>query len=331
MWYLALVKRLGDLRLRVAEGLEAGAWDGAAARALAHVWSAVSARRVARPLTWPATVRVVTVGGATLGGSGKTPLAIACARELAAHGRVAFIAHGYRARTGEPRVVRPDDHVADVGDEALVAARSLGGRVPVVVAAARQAAVDHASRFADVLVLDGLLQTSPRRASLSLLALDPECPWGGASAGSGAGRVPPRGDLRAPIASLVDACDRVVPVESRSRGAYRGGHLLDWPTLSSLRLGLFVALARPRRVVGTLARQGITPAHVVALGDHAVPPRDLARRLEALGCDLWLASAKCATRLEPLGIPHATLDHEVYLSTPLRRALSAIGSHRHRE
>jgi tetraacyldisaccharide-1-P 4'-kinase len=122
----------------------------------------------------------------------------------------------------------------------------------------------------------------------------------------------------------VDACDRVVPVESRSRGAHQDGHLLDWSTLGSLRLGLFVALARPRRVLGTLARHGITPTHVVGLGDHATPPRDLPRRLEALGCDLWLASAKCATRLEALGIPHATLEHEVHLSTPLRRALSAL-------
>ena len=37
-----------------------------------------------------------------------------------------------------------------------------------------------------------------------------------------------------------------------------------------------------------------------------------------------LYSAKCATRLEALGIPHATLEHEVHLSTPLRRALSAL-------
>jgi tetraacyldisaccharide 4'-kinase len=322
VWYLALVMRLEDVRLRVAQGLEAGAWDGAAARALAHVWSAVSASRVARPLAWPAAVRVVAVGGATLGGSGKTPLAIACARELAAHARVAFIAHGYRARAraGEPRVVRPDDHVSDVGDEALVAARSLDGHVPVVVAGARQAAVDHASRFADVLVLDGVLQTSPRRASLSLLALDAESPWG-------TGAVPPRGDLRAPVASLVAACDHMVHLETSSAGAYayEERRLLDWPTLRPLRLGLFVALARPQRVLGTLARHGITPAHVVALGDHALPPRDLPRRLEGLGCDLWLASAKCATRLEALGIPHATIAQEVHLSTALRDALSALG------
>jgi hypothetical protein len=78
-------------------------------------------------------------------------------------------------------------------------------------------------------------------------------------------------------------------------------------------------------VVSTLARHGILPAHVVALGDHAPPPRDLPRRLADLGCDLWLATAKCATRLEALGIPHATIAYDVHLPTPLRRALSALG------
>jgi tetraacyldisaccharide 4'-kinase len=319
VWYLALVVALEDVRLRVARRLESGAWDGAAARGLARVWSAVSARGVVRPLTWPAGVRVVAVGGATLGGSGKTPLAIACARELAGHARVAFIGHGSRVR--EPRVVRADDDVTEVGDEALVAARALGGYAPVVVAGTRQAAVDHASRFADVLVLDGVLQTSPRRASLSLLALDAESPWG-------AGAVPPRGDLRAPVASLVSACDLVEHLETSSPGAYAYDErrLLDWASLRPLRLGLFVALARPGRLSSTLERQGITPAHVVALPDHARPPRDLARRLGGLGCDLWLASAKCATRLEALGIPHATVAQDVHFSTPLRRALSALAS-----
>jgi tetraacyldisaccharide-1-P 4'-kinase len=170
-----------------------------------------------------------------------------------------------------------------------------------------------------VLVVDGVLQTAPRRASLSLLALDAESPWG-------AGAVPPRGDLRSPVASLVSACDHVVVLETTSRGAHLSGsgRLLDWATLAPLRLGLFVALARPHRLRAALARRGITPTHVITLGDHAAPPLDLARRIAGSGCDLWLASPKCATRLEAAHVPHAIVEYEVRLPGSLRIALATL-------
>jgi tetraacyldisaccharide 4'-kinase len=148
----------------------------------------------------PSGARAIGIGGATLGGSGKTPLAIACARELARAGeRVALVGHAYRASPGVARVVAPDDTLRAVGDEALVAARELRhdrGAV-VVVGPSREAAIAHAATLADVLVLDGVTQTVPRRLDLALLAVDPDEPWGRAAA------TPPRGDLRAPIATLL--------------------------------------------------------------------------------------------------------------------------------
>ena len=52
-----------------------------------------------RPVRVPDGVRTVTVGGATLGGSGKTRIAIAIARALASRGeRVVLVGHAYRAR-----------------------------------------------------------------------------------------------------------------------------------------------------------------------------------------------------------------------------------------
>src|SRR5271155_2411411 len=114
--------------LSVARHLEEGRYRGAISRSLSLAWGEVSTRTLVRTLVVPGHVRVVAVGGATLGGSGKTPLAIACARELARQGaRVAFVGHAYRARPGRARVVLPSDALDEVGDEALVAALELAG------------------------------------------------------------------------------------------------------------------------------------------------------------------------------------------------------------
>jgi tetraacyldisaccharide 4'-kinase len=308
-------------------------------------------------------VSVVTVGGATLGGSGKTPLAIACAAYLAgAGGRVALVGHAYRAAPGRARVVRPDDAVEDVGDEALLAARALEaapGQACVVVAPSRGEAVALASRRADVLVLDGVLQIAPARASLALLAVDAEDPWGGAP------RVPPAGYLRAPVGALLDASDRVVAVgdgagaDARlvSRGAWSlelepdargpallwpsgGGALHTWEALARARVGLLCALARPERILRALARRGVTVREVVRARDHGpFGDRDLVRaRAAGAGLDLWLATPKCALHVPlhvrnapgtalastlalTLGAPLATLDGRVDLPHWLRTAL----------
>ncbi|HEY6463199.1 MAG TPA: tetraacyldisaccharide 4'-kinase, partial [Polyangiaceae bacterium] len=192
--------------LAIARALEDGRLRGPIARVLSRAWAGAASRSVARPLEVPAGVRVVAVGGATLGGSGKTPLAIACARHLARDGaRVAFVGHAYRARPGHAREVSGADPLDEVGDEALVAARMLEAHgVRVFVGPSRGAALALATRGVDVVVLDGVLQTRPARAWLSLLSVDADEPWGRARA------VPPCGDLRAPVHALLSATDQVV-------------------------------------------------------------------------------------------------------------------------
>ncbi|HEY2512170.1 MAG TPA: tetraacyldisaccharide 4'-kinase [Polyangiaceae bacterium] len=318
-----------SVRLEIARRLEAGTWRGPLARGLATGWGALASRSLARPLVWPAEVKGIAIGGATLGGGGKTPLAIACTAWLAAQGaRAAYVGHGYRARPGLARFVSPADPLAEVGDEALLAARALAGQAFVVVAPSRQAAVDLAATRADVLVVDGVLQTTPRRASLSLLALGEE-PWSRA--------LPPAGDLRAPRAALLAACDHpvqlrpdaryetggaavplVVPI--RSRGAFHGGEFLLWSALAPLRVGLFTALAHPSRVLGALAREGVVPIDHVAAADHG--PAPTRRRFLAPGrVDLWLASPKCALHLEAARIPHAVLEHGLSIPPSLAGVL----------
>jgi tetraacyldisaccharide 4'-kinase len=301
-------------------------------RALGAAWEGALGRTVVRRLVFPPGLRVVAVGGATFGGSGKTPLAIACARELAraaAGLRVAIVGHAYRGNPGRARVVGPTDALAEVGDEALLAARALGDRGCVVVGPTRQAAIDLAATMADVVVLDGVTQTAPVRASLALLAVDPDEPWGRARA------VPPWGDLRAPVARLLDAVDGVVAVGDGEgaalpegawralaigRGAHVGGELLSWEVLAGARVGLLCALARPDRVVRSLRRHGVRPSLVVRGRDHGPLPHPKGH------VDLWLATPKCGLHASRFGLsaPLATLEHRVELGGGVAAALTAV-------
>jgi tetraacyldisaccharide 4'-kinase len=316
----------------MARRLERGQPGGPFARLASRTWA--SAMRVERPLHWREGAVVIAVGGSTLGGSGKTPLAIACAERLRGYGaRVALVGHAYGAEPGRARLVSGEDDVRTVGDEALECARRLAAHaVPVVVAKTRQRALDLALEVADVAVVDGLCQARPRRASLSLLAVDARAPWG-------AGRCPPEGDLRAPPGVLLAAADRVVTLgtcgEERavhdfgripvdhvsvgSRGAWHDGRLLGWDELARLRVGLWTAIARPNRVVHALERRGVRPAVVVHGGDHRPP----AFR-PAAGLDLWLCTPKCRAHLVSDERDLATLDQSLEVGTALEKVLEAL-------
>jgi tetraacyldisaccharide 4'-kinase len=341
------------LRAWIARCLEGGRATGLCAASASRAWGAIA--RVERPLSWRSGARVVVVGGATLGGSGKTPLAVACAEELRRAGaRVALVGHAYGASPDQARIVSEQDDVRSVGDEARACARKLAPwGIPVVVAKARQEALDLALGVADVAVVDGPCQTTPRRATLSLLAVDGDAPWG-------AGHCPPAGDLRAPRAALLAAVDRVVVVggevggsldlssvpadsaEVVSRGAWAlapegYGSLLDWEELRRLRLGVWTAIARPERVLRALSRRGVFPRVAVFGGDHS-PRRGhpWARSSNPdASVDLWLTTSKCESHIprDPGprdflarrgSVPVAALDHALSLAPVLTERLRAI-------
>ena len=253
-----------------------------------------------RPVRVPDGVRTVTVGGATLGGSGKTRVAIAVARTLASRGeRVVVVGHAYRARPGFARFVAPNDRLDEVGDEAIVCARALERVARVVVAPSRQEAVDHAAPHATVLVFDGPLQLRPSPASLAILthhASDPP-----------------------PHRSLVSRADLVLPVESTLAET-------DIRDLRDTRFGLFTAVARPRRILDALRKAGCFPALVVEAMDHG-PVSSAARRiLGTAEVDRWVATPKCAAHIESEALS-ARLHVLTCLDPPIASALTLRAAH----
>jgi tetraacyldisaccharide 4'-kinase len=348
----------GGIRARVANYLEASA-ERSAGRgsgvggALASAWGAFEAARVSRPVAIPARAKVVGVGGATLGGSYKTPLSVAVAEALARRGeRVALVGHAYRGRVRFARAVAPSDDVAEVGDDALFAARRLASLdVPVFVGPSRQAAVNLAARSAPWLVVDGLLQARPERLSCSILGLDGRRPWG-------QGQCPPLGDLRAPPEALLNAADVMATVrdadeESANEGVRptrdpgRASELLHWDVtgrvahavdaagrqvtlaeLASQRIGVLLTIARPERVMDALACRGLFAIRFVRFGDHDRPSQaELDRIAHGPGprVDVWITTEKCATNL-PASLSRApilALRHELDLPANLLRIVAS--------
>jgi tetraacyldisaccharide 4'-kinase len=311
-----------DARLLLARALERGTLDGRLARAASSLWERLA--NPVRPLELP-RARVIGVGGATLGGSYKTPVVAELARQLAA-GSVAVVATGYRTNLRSARRVTPSDPASLVGDEAALLARALASHgVAVVVGPDRAEAVALAARLAPQVLVDGLLQSRPIRLDLSILVVDAAEPWGSDAC-------PPSGDRRARRETLLSACDLVLCVQGPTRPSAEletggvpvlrasseisgaldpEGRHVPVRELASLSLGAVLAIARPTRLLRDLELLGVRPSPVRLAADHTrpAPSRRPAR------VDAWLTTAKCATKLGPKfeGSPLWTLCHRVQL------------------
>ncbi|HZC16583.1 MAG TPA: tetraacyldisaccharide 4'-kinase, partial [Caulobacteraceae bacterium] len=173
----------------------------------ASIWSQVTARRIARTRPFDPGVPVICVGGLTLGGTGKTPVAREILNRLAARGVAAHaLSRGYGGRLKGPLRVDPAIHGAgDVGDEPLMLARDQ----PTWIAADRIAgAVTAAAAGARAIVMDDGHQNPTLKKTLSMVVIDGETrddewPFGD-------GQVFPAGPMREPLAAGLARADAVV-------------------------------------------------------------------------------------------------------------------------
>src|SRR5260221_8840478 len=143
---------------------------------LGRVYGASVAWKAAHRQSYRPKAKVLCVGGLTAGGSGKTPVAIAMAKAIAARGRKPiFLTRGYGGGLSGPVLVDANRHtVSDVGDEALLLLRT----APVVLARDRAegAALADAGGF-DVIVMDDGHQNFQLAKDVSLVVFDTQAPF----------------------------------------------------------------------------------------------------------------------------------------------------------
>jgi len=139
---------------------------------------------------------VIVVGNITVGGTGKTPVAIWLARQLKMRGmRPGIVSRGYGGSVGpNPLQVTIDSDPLIVGDEAVLMARR--SECPVVVHPNRvRAAQDLSMLGVDVVISDDGLQHYRLSRQYEIAVID-------GTRGFGNGCLLPAGPLREPIARL---------------------------------------------------------------------------------------------------------------------------------
>jgi tetraacyldisaccharide 4'-kinase len=254
-------------------------WRGGAAGALlaplGALYGAVSGARMQRTGA-SAGMPVICVGNLTLGGTGKTPTAIAIAQRLAQAGeRPVFLSRGYGGTQAGPLRVDATSSAADVGDEPLLLART----APVIVSRDRPAGAAMArATGASVIVMDDGLQNPSLTKDLALAVID-------GPRGIGNGRIFPAGPLRAPLATQLDHVHALLIVgemsgtstmladtaSERGIAIFRARLAPDEAALNSLRARkalAFAGIGDPDKFFATLAHAGIEAPVRKSFADH---------------------------------------------------------------
>lgn len=223
--------------------------------------------KAAHAKPYRARVPVVCVGNISAGGTGKTPIAIAVADAIIAHGKNPFfLTRGYGGTLAGPVVVTKSHTAEQVGDEPLLLAR----KASTVVARDRRAgALLAVERGADVIVMDDGHQNFALHKDLSLVVVDAE-------RGFGNGRVLPAGPLRESAEQGLARADAVILAGDGNpqlagfngtvlRARVAAAATTDW---KGVRVMAFAGIGRPEKLFRTLAGLGAELVETARFADH---------------------------------------------------------------
>lgn len=174
-------------------GLSYAYGAGVKLREMLYTTGVLNSKKLSRP--------VISVGNLTVGGTGKTPMAVHLAGFLISEGkRPVILSRGYGGKARDITVVSDGENIlsnpVEAGDEPVLMAERLPG-VPVVVCRDRYRAGEYAiKRFSpDFIILDDGFQHMGLARDMDILLID-------SYTGFGNGYMLPRGILREPLTAV---------------------------------------------------------------------------------------------------------------------------------
>ncbi|HWU50503.1 MAG TPA: tetraacyldisaccharide 4'-kinase [Asticcacaulis sp.] len=241
---------------------------------LSLIWRGVNAFKRATARPYRASLRVISVGNLTLGGSGKTPIVAEILRLLGP--RAVGLSRGHGGRLAGPVLVDPARHsAADVGDEALLIAQ----HHDMVIARDRAAGLKLIEvGDTDIAVLDDAHQNVKIAKDVHILVVDGDTSNGGWPFGDEG--VCPYGPMREPFETGFARADLVViwmPDAASQPDPALLAKLADKPVFVARLLAQpgagrvlgFAAIAKPWKFEATLQACGYEVVEFESFPDHA--------------------------------------------------------------
>lgn len=273
---------------------------------VARLYGFIAGQRMLRAPREKIDAPVLCVGNFTVGGSGKTPVAIALARQAKRMKlKPGILSRGYGGSTGHARLVDPAHDLAKhVGDEPLL----LAEHAPVAVSADRAAGARLLiEQGCDFLIMDDGFQSAKIHIDYALIVVDGRY-------GLGNGHVIPAGPLRAPLvhqlrfATALLRLGKGIDGETAVRRASRAGRPVFLASIrtrapdrfAGRRFLAFAGIGHPEKFFATVEAAGGIVAQRRAFADHHffAPDElaDLQATAERDGLEL-VTTAKDAARL----------------------------------
>lgn len=279
-------------------------WRAATLQPIAAIYAVIAGRRLRHAKREKVCPPVLCIGNFTVGGSGKTPVAIAFAQAAKALGlSPGILSRGHGGNIKAPRIVDPrHDQALGVGDEPLLLARAATVAVTPDRAAGARLLERHGCDF---LIMDDGFQSARIHIDYALMVVD-------ARYGLGNGRVLPAGPLRARLSDQIDfttalllmgqgnATDGVAQAASRAGKPIFRASVRPRQDLAGRRFLAFAGIGHPQKFFDTATAAGGEVALSHTFADHHVYTdselRELAVNAERNGLEL-VTTTKDAVRI----------------------------------
>jgi tetraacyldisaccharide 4'-kinase len=228
---------------------------------LSWVYAFISSLNLFKPL-YTSKAKIITIGNITMGGAGKTPVALSIAKMLKEH-KLAILTRGYKGKLKGPLIVNDSHNINDIGDEALL----LKKQAVTCVSKNRLEGIKFLEDLGyDLIITDDGLQDSRFKKDISIVVVD-------SYFGFGNGLIFPAGPLRESKNSGLKKTSFIALIGDKEIDLETSTPIIKAKLVSDLSLDnrsfiAFAGIGNPDKFFHSVKEAGGTIIQKIAFGDH---------------------------------------------------------------